>query len=604
VIGSEAACSVISAFDLLSIEVEVFAWLDRFGVAPRTAVRAASIWGTNAIRVIEADPYVLNLLENWSAVDQRALRLGLFPTDLRRLTAAIQEVGAQAWSRGHTCFTRREAVQRARGLLTGCPELAVEAFDLAVSAGILLQTEGLPESWQTRASFAMERTVESQVSRRALVEEADTPDWVISSAISTVETELGYDLTSEQRNAVFMVMRSKLSCISGGAGTGKTTVLRAIRQAHLRRCSFEKHVTPVWQIAVSGRAAKRMSEATGASAMTVYSFLKQLSLGKIKDQAGLLIVDEASMIDLPTAYRLLTAIPEQVAICWIGDQGQLPPIGPGLFFHRLITASAVDTADLCHIHRQSTSSSIPRVAAAVRAGVWPDIAPFKSSTPLVDGVSIAVCDETSMLRTTLQVWEAIVGSPSSRTDAAAQSLHSANTQIICPTRTGRAGAKEISAAIEHRWMADQRSVHGWGVSIGSKLLWLQNDYNRESGRHDDDGSPETVALMNGMLGIVSEVTPQGALVHWDDDQQLEIKEKDLQKFERGWSITVHKAQGSAWDRVIVPVTKSRLLDRTLIYTALTRARRSVVLVGCPAILRAAIEAPPFADRRRVALAFG
>lgn len=603
-VGHEIAGRIFSAFGLLAIEVEVFEWLDRYGVAPRTASRAASIWGRSAIDKIKNDPYTLNLLEPWQEVDARALRLGILPHDKRRLMAASEEATAQAWARGHTCLTRCNIVQSIRLLLNPASDQAEHAFNIAVSEGILIAREGNDGVWQSRAAFAMERTVEEKVSARVTAESTETRSEIIAAAIAEVEAETGHALTDQQRKAVKLGTTAMISAISGGAGTGKTTILRAMLRVLEKRSRPGKGKDPVWQIAVSGRAAKRMREATGGETMTVHSFLKQLEMGKLKQNRGLLIVDEASMIDLPSAYRVLTEVPCNVAICWVGDAGQLPPIGPGLFFHRLTTSKTVPSAELDRIHRQSTESSIPSAAAAVRSGNWIDIPTFDANAPFAEGVWLAPCGPSETLDATLKIWRALAGpAPAMNEASSLNSLRLADVQIICPVRNGSAGAKEVSAAIERDWMAHQRSIRNLGVSVGSRLLWIRNDYDRPTKRVDVDGNEVKATLMNGTLGAVSRGTSEGAIVAWDDGQELEIREPDLKKLERGWAITVHKAQGSAWDRIVVPLTRSRLLDRTLVYTAMTRAKRSVIFVGSRNTLREAIEAPAVIDRRHVALSF-
>lgn len=200
----------------------------------------------------------------------------------------------------------------------------------------------------------------------------------------------------------------------------------------------------------------------------------------------------------------------------------------------------------------------------------------------------------------LAAWEAMVGVPPAKPDAGGVArLHGADVQIICPRRLGHAGAKPLADDVERLWMRDQAPIRNWGLSVGSKVLWIKNDYDRPTGQRGEDGEEATAVLMNGSLGVIRAPTDKGAMVSWDDGQDLEIEEADLQKLVRGWSISVHKVQGSAWRRVIVPVTRSRLLDRTLLYTALTRARLTAVLVGDERLMRSAVEAPPSALRRSV-----
>jgi len=561
------------------------------------------LWGAGAVERIEADPYALSLLETWREVDERALRLGLALDDERRLLAAVEEAGARRWRMAHTVSTRGELVPIVRGLLGKGGWAAPAAFDLAVAAGRLVRLSPGADGWQTRAPHTMERAVEAGFRERLSRESRAPCAGAVAAAIAAVEAEEGFRFTPRQREAVHMAVSSPISVVAGGAGTGKTSVLKAILRAGAGRgaaaaTGARQGGDPFPQIALAGRAAKRMAEATGAEAMTVHRFLKRLEGRRGDAGRGLLIVDESSMVDLPTVYRILRALPPDMDICWVGDPGQLPPIGPGLVFHRMVGADGIPHVELDRIHRQSERSGIPRVAADIRAGRWPDLPAFDPLEPDAEGVFLAPSAAGDTAATVLAVWKAMVGPPPAGPDPGALAkVHGGDTQILCPTRLGPSGARALAEEVERRWMAGQAPVRNWGLGVGSKILWTKNDYARPTGH--GDGEEAVAALMNGTLGVVRAATERGAMVAWDDGQDLEIFEDDLKKVARGWSISIHKAQGSAWRRAVIPIAKSRLLDRGLLYTAVTRARRTAVLVGEEDLMRAAVQAPPSALRRCV-----
>lgn len=597
VIGIDLAAAVVEGFGLLAEETRVFQWLDRYGVAPRTAASAATVWGAGAIERIEADPYALTLMESWREVDERAQRLGLSLTDERRLAAVVEEACARRWRACHTASAMEKLRAHVRHILgPRTAHVAGDALRRAIETGILVDAgNGL---WQSRAAWLMERTVEKALSRRIHRESSPLNPSVLASAIARVEHAEGLTLTLRQREAVHMAVTSPVSIVAGGAGTGKTTVIRAVLEAG--KAKGDSGAFP--QIALAGRAAKRIAEATGAPAMTVYRFLKALENRKLKLSGGLLIVDESSMIDLPNLYRIMRVLPDSVDIVLVGDPAQLPPIGPGLVFHRLVGNDAVPQVMLDIVHRQANATGIPRAGAAIRAGQWPDIPEFDPANPFAKGVFLARCGSLDLPEKTLAVWEAMVGKPSSSGDLnALRRLHQAKVQILAPTRHGPAGAKTLSDEIERRWLAHAPRLGDLGLSVGSKILWIKNDYDRPSGRKNADGEEVTVTLMNGTLGVVQRPTEKGAWVLFDDGEADEIREHDLTKLERGWAISVHKAQGSAWKRVIVPVARSRLLDRALIYTAITRAQATVVLVGDEGLIAGAVQKPPHAFQRDIAL---
>ncbi|NYZ13377.1 AAA family ATPase [Azospirillum sp. RWY-5-1] len=610
-VGPDSAVTIIEGFGLLAEEVEVFAWLDRYGVSPRTAAAVAAMWGAKAIERIRENPYTLALLEPWKDVDLRALRLGVSLTDRRRLLAAVEEAMAARFARGDLAATRAQMHPHLRQLLgPGAASEARRAIDLAVEAGRLLERpDGL---LQARGPHFMERELERMVAERLARETMHSPFDAVEAAIAEVEREEGYRLTPRQREAVHMAVTAPLSVIAGGAGTGKTTVVKAILAASRRRLlalpAEERRAMSFPQVAVAGRAAKRIAEATGHEAMTLDRFRRRLENGGRGMQRGLLVFDESSMLDVPSVYRVLRMVPPSVDVLFIGDEAQLPPIGPGLLFHRLVEADTVPRVRLDVIHRQRAGTGIPAVAAEIRAGRLPDLPQFDPATPLAPGVFVLPANGDDVGGHVLDVWKAMVGPPpqAGRT----QALHDLDVQILCATKAGEGGLVALNRTIEVQYMAHQPKVADWGLSVGSKVLWLKNAYTKAPVLDRDgnqvlgeEGKPLFHGFMNGALGAVQRPTKKGAWVSFDDGAADEIGPVDLQDLTHGWAISVHKAQGSAFRRVIVPVTKSRLLDRTLVYTAVTRAVDTVVLVGSMELLRAAVENSPKALTKTTTLDF-
>lgn len=232
----------------------------------------------------------------------------------------------------------------------------------------------------------------------------------------------------------------------------------------------------------------------------------------------------------------------------------------------------------------------------------PDLPAFDPATPDRPGVFLWPCADDAVSGRVLEAFEALAGAPSSQASrTAATRLHQADVQVLTMTRRGQTGAVDLGDAIERRWMAAQPSIHDWGFRIGSKLLWTRNSYDHPTGRLLASGEEETVDIMNGALGAILRATASGAEVRFDDGTISAMRRGDLGNVLRGWAITVHKAQGSAFNTVLVPVTRCRLLDRAMVYTAVTRARRTAVLFGDPARIASAVAEPPRAWRRLQAL---
>lgn len=602
VLDASKAAAIVDAFGLLVDEISALEELDDLGLDGRTANAAIRLFGLDAGRRFRDDPYLLTLLEPWSRVDVAALSSGLSPDDPRRLLAAVDLAAARAFRTtgsnlgGHTVVRdgpmRRQVAamlgQRAAGL-------ADAAIALALREGVIKEIAA--GHYQARAPAHMEREIENAVIDRLGRQRAPMDGEMIASVIDALEREDGIRLASEQRDAVYLALGWGFSVITGFAGTGKSTVVKAIRQAHLRAKRGD-----YVQIALSGRAAKRLCEATGGEAMTIYRYLKDLELGKLSMRRGLLVIDEFSMVGTPDLWLLLTETPREVDVVLVGDPAQLPPIKAGNPAESLVASRSVPQVTLRLPQRQAMSTGIPQIADRIRDGVLPDLPTFDPDAPDRPGVFIWTCGDAQVPGCVIQAFAALAGPPAQHADDPARAgLHRADVQVLAMTRRGPAGTHALGEAIERRWMAAQPPVHDWGFRVGSKLLWTRNAYDRPTGRPGPDGAEETVDIMNGALGVIAGVTRSGAEARFDDGTLLALDRADLANVLRGWTITVHKAQGSAFASVIIPVVASRMLDRAMLYTAVTRARRTAVIVGDPARIAEVVAAPPMVRRRMQAL---
>ncbi len=594
------AHAIIDAFGLLLDEVTALEDLDGLGLDGRTANAAITLFGAKAGQRFRENPYLMTLLEPWAKVDGAALASGLLPTDPRRLAAAVEVAAAKAFATtghnlgGHTVVTRAFLLSRLRAMLgRGAAQLAETSIDIAVRNGDLIDLGS--SRYQARAPWHMERQIEQSVADRLLRPRRPIDQAVIDAVLVEIEREDNIRFEPEQREAVFMALTSGIGSIAGGAGTGKSAVVKAIMKAAHRVCG-DDYV----QIALSGRAAKRLREATGGDAMTIYLYLKEIEHDRLKLKRGLLVVDEFSMVSTPDLWLILTTTPAEMDILFVGDPGQLPPIKAGNPAAIVTTSACVPQVTLRVPHRQSSASSIPSIAHEIREGRMPILEDFAFDAPLRPGVFLLPCANAEVARKTLEAFEAMASSPPAD-DEAMKRLHEADVQILGMTRKGPAGTIDMGEAIERQWMASRAPIHDWGFRVGSKILWTKNSYDHRSGRMGDDGEDELLDIMNGALGILLRSTNAGAEVEFDDGQVTEIRRNDLDRVLRGWAITTHKAQGSAFQRVIIPIVPSRLLDRAMLYTAVTRARLTALLIGDEDVIARAAAAPPTAWRRMQAL---
>jgi exodeoxyribonuclease V alpha subunit len=325
-------------------------------------------------------------------------------------------------------------------------------------------------------------------------------------------------------------------------------------------------------MALSGRAAQRLRTATGREASTIAAFLRAAAL-RLVDPASepLIIIDESSMLDLPLTYSLVRALPARARLLLVGDPYQLPPIGFGLIFHVLAASPSVPRVELVEVHRQAQSSGIPQIAHAVRHGVVPSLPDFVGcacGVNFIDAADDAIMDN---LVRVLTEWRGCD-----------------DVQTLGAIKRGANGIRAINATMHAYASATKKKLEGWDLAEGEPIVYLVNDYEK--------------GLWNGSLGRIDHVVSTAgkrAMACSLDGVEHELLEEDFQHVDLAYAITVHKAQGSQFKRVIVPVTQSRLLDRTLIYTALTRGIEQVVFIGDRNAFEGAIIATPHSQKRQV-----
>jgi exodeoxyribonuclease V alpha subunit len=422
--------------------------------------------------------------------------------------------------------------------------------------------------YQPAGASYTERYIENRI-RRLLAAPARQKDLFagrggpadVEAFLARYQTSNAYSLTEEQQNAVRLAMLRRFAIITGGAGVGKTATLRAIHEV-ARSLGFE-----IWQLALAGRAAQRIADATGQKAQTIASWLVGAKEGLIKTGAhSFVIVDESSMLDLPTMYRLLWHLSEDSKLLLVGDVAQLPPIGYGLVLHRLVQSRSIPQIELTRTHRADEATGIPAVSRAIRVGIFPELPAYKRRAP---GCSFIRCREDDVI---------------DRIEALRADLPGEEVQVIAATYRGPAGIDAINTHF-HSFNAHGTLRIG-RFAVGDPAIWLVNDYER--------------SLWNGSMGIVEEVA-HGRLAVRFDDQLVGLGPEDLRNLDLAYAISCHKAQGSQFATVIVPVVRSVLMDRAWLYTAVTRAQQRVILVGDGIILENAIRRPPASLARDVAL---
>lgn len=596
---AESARQVVAAWALYG-DTRTLQWLQAKGFDSSIGRKVLAFFGADVADKIEADPYrLLSFCATWKQADTLARQhFGVAENDARRLQGAIEEACYRLFSDGHTVATRSMLIERLASVL-GVQTTNFRWRTLipgALSEGVTNGSYviGVDHGFHPLGPFVMETVVASAVANRLLIaHDPQLLSWEeVNTLISTYEGTEGITLNDEQRLAVQTASANAFTLITGGAGVGKTTVLKALYRA------YDSAGIHIFQMALAGRAAKRMQEATGRPASTIASFLRNVKQDELAVPC-VAVVDEASMVDIITMSRLCGLLPPHVRLVLVGDPNQLMPVGPGLVLHALAATPGIPLVELTVVKRHG--GDIGAAALAIRDGTWPDL-PDVESAPIAFIPCAAPASrwaeegDNTLARTILRLYE----------------QDPDNTWILCCRRNGIDGTKELNASCQKRFTGSARPLQIWnsehaaqahtGFHLGDLLLCTRNMWDW--------------GLQNGSLGKLVQIEDEPrvltddegaeigyalAWAEWDDGERRPILETMLDDLELGYAITVHKAQGSQWERVIVPITGNRLLDRTLVYTAVTRAQRQVILIGDERAARKAVEGLPRAHHRRVAL---
>jgi exodeoxyribonuclease V alpha subunit len=558
---------------------EVFKFLSHYGFDVRLANKVCRVWPKDTLQQLLANPYRMMAFSGWSKVDAAARSLGISSKDPRRLVAAVEAFLYQRLEEKHTATPGDLLRDGVNTLLRGGD---ITHAELAIRHAVESVAVSVSDAgYQPVGAAVMERYVAYRI--RAMVGRDDHVqanlfstqlDSIIQGATDQLQRERNIQLSTSQACAVRMALSNGVSILTGGAGVGKTTVLSAIHNA----CDMMG--VKVIQMALSGRAAQRMREATGREAVTIAKYLRLQTEAVPSTQSQVLvIIDEASMLDLPLAFSILRALPATARLLLVGDPYQLPPIGFGLVFQVLTGSKAVPRTELTRVHRQAETNGIPTVAQDIRHGVSPAIPTFTGIAP---GVSFIEANRNEVMNHLEYVIDEFRGCD--------------DAQVLGITKRGTSGVASVNALFHSRHTSKPQTSGRQNFAAGEPVIHLINNYEKQ--------------LWNGSLGRIESIRETGTeggngngyvmICNFDGTLQ-DITSEDLRNIDLAYAITIHKAQGSQFKRVVIPIVKSRLLDRTLIYTALTRAVEQAVFIGERHLFDSAVMSPPKSHERSVGL---
>jgi exodeoxyribonuclease V alpha subunit len=589
-IGPTRARAIRSAWSAQREVRKVMVFLQGYGVSPAFAARIYKRYGAAAIARVRENPYRL-AFDIWGigflSADRLAAALGIGPDAPARAEAGVRHVLDEEAGNGHVFVLRSRLVRIAAAMLDQ-PEAAVgaaierlaRAGDVAIDATVVeepgdaaVYEVGLYRA-ETALTTGLTTLLTTAAPPAAKIDEAGALAWYERSA--------GITLARQQAEAVRLALAAKVAVITGGPGVGKTTIVRGIVSI------LAKQNVTVALAAPTGRAAKRLADATGSSASTLHRLLEWRpadgSFGRGPDrplEADVLIVDEASMLDVRLAAGLVAALPPAARLVLVGDVDQLPSVGPGTVLRDVIESGAVPTVRLTEIFRQAAESLIVVNAHRIHDGEEPELRGTPTS-PGEDKRDFFFLEEADPGKAALLIRDLVATRLPRR-----YGLEPREVQVLAPMHRGDLGAGNLNQLLQEALTAGAPAIARGArvLRAGDKVMQVRNDYDKE--------------VWNGDSGIIERIDAEAETVHVRfDDRTVEYDLDEADALVLAYAATVHKSQGSEYAAVVVPVHTQHfvMLQRNLLYTAVTRGKRLVVLVGTRKALALAVRNADVAAR--------
>lgn len=555
---------------------ELMIFLQGYGISPTYALKVYKTYGEESMRIITENPYQL-ARDIWGigfkTADQTARKLGMAPDAEIRIDAGISYVLYELSNDGHTCYPVEEFLEKARELLEVDANLVAQRLEASVKSETVfigpLEVDGATKPYIWLQLFQVSEVGIGRETGRISASPAafDVPD--AERSLDWAQKTLNLVLAPAQRAAVISGLGHKIHIITGGPGTGKSTITKVLLfLAH-------QHTHKILLAAPTGRAAKRMSEITQMAASTIHSLLEfDFSINGFRKNRDnplhceLLIVDEASMIDTVLMYNLLKALPSEARLVLVGDVDQLPSVGAGAVLTDMIQSGRTPVSRLTEIYRQGAGSQIIANAHRVNKGEWLDTTNRKEG----DFFFIEAED-------TQEIADTILDLAHTRLPKAYRFAPIDDIQVLCPMNRGDIGARRMNELLQRRLNPSTQPLVKLGrvFHLHDKVMQVRNNYDKN--------------VFNGDIGRIRRIdNVEHEVVIAFDQREVVYDFSDLDQVALAYAVTVHKYQGSECPCVILPLhtTHYPMLYRNLLYTGITRGKKMVILVGSKKALAMAI----------------